>query len=571
MTTSAIRSILIPARARREPPVGAPALVPACLLALGFLPLVALQARALWDRPHCQAFPFAVLGGLVLTRLSTRQLGPLQPGTGPLTLAGLGLCWALLALAALSAWPWLGMFAAMATLLVLAFDLGGWRLLRAVLPAWAFVGFAVLLPSGADLFLISRLQSVVTRWGSPLLDALGVVHVPEGNVIRLDSRRLLVEEACSGINSLFTVVGCTLFFVLYTGRSWARGLFLVAAALVWVVLGNVARVVIVVLAEARWGLDLSHGMPHTLLGLVVLVAVLALTASTDRLLRFAGALGTIHWSEPILLAPKPAKPSGPAVEPLLPTALPDVRYTWLGSRPLGAAFGALGLAQVIWLWPPLVDAFSPNPVVERLKDVGEDDLPAQLGPFQRQRFQPVTRDVGDALGEFSRVWTYTSGPAKVTAAVDYPFRGWHELSVCYENNGWKLKDRVERHGDGEGGAGPIVEAKYDRPTGQALLLFGLDEADGRPLEARPARSLLGYLARRLNLAPASRAQPGGQRGGSRYAGLPPCYQVQLLVEADARQVDALKPQLDDLFNQFREAIRQRIARASKAGGKGGER
>jgi exosortase len=569
MTTSSIRSALIPPPARGGRPVATPALVPASLLALGFLPLVVLQARALWDRPHCRAFPFAVVGGLVLARLSTRQLGPLQPGTGRLTLAGLGSCLALLSAAGITAWPWLGMLAAMATLLVLAFDLGGWTLLRSVLPAWAFVAFAVLLPSGADLLLITRLQSVVTRWGSPLLDALGVIHVPEGNVIRLGSRRLLVEEACSGIHSLFAVLGCTLFFVLYARRSWARGLFLVAAALVWVVLGNVARVVTVVLAEGHWGIDLSHGVPHEALGLVILVAVLALTASTDRLLQFVAALGTVRWSAPILLAPKPTKPSAPAVEPLLPTALPDVRRTWLASRPLVAAFGVLGVAQLIWLWPPLVDAFSANPIAEHLKDLGEGDLPAQLGPFQRQGFQITTRDVGDALGEFSRVWTYTSGPARVTAAVDYSFRGWHELTVCYQNNGWKLKTRGERPGDGEGGTGPFVEATYDKPTGQqAILLYGLDEADGRPLEPRPARSILGYLARRLDPSPTARGKPGEQRAGSRYAGIPPCYQVQILVETGS---PADPQQFEDLFSQVRQAIREGSARALKAGGKGGER
>src|SRR5262245_52443472 len=113
MTTTAIRSILMPPRAPREQTAATSAIVPACLLALGFFPLVVLQARALWDRPHCRAFPFAVVGGLVLTRLSTRQLGPLQPGTGRLTLAGLGFCLVLLSAAGVSAWPWLGMLAAM--------------------------------------------------------------------------------------------------------------------------------------------------------------------------------------------------------------------------------------------------------------------------------------------------------------------------------------------------------------------------------------------------------------------------------------------------------------------------
>jgi exosortase len=462
------------------------------------------------------------------------------------------------------------MLSAMATLLVLTFGLGGWKLLRAVMAAWAFVSLAVLMPSRADLLLTSRLQSVVTRWGSPLLDALGVFHVIEVNVIRIGSRRLFVEEACSGIHSLFAVLGCTLFFVLYTRRAWPRAVFLVASAFVWVVLGNVARVVTVTLAQARWGLDLSHGWPHEALGLVILVAVLALTVSTDRLLQFISALTTVRWSEPIVLAPRQA-PSPPlGVEQPIPTKLPDVRRTWLASRPLGAAFGVLGIAQVIWLWPPLADAFSADPVVAKLKDLGENDLPARLGSFQRQESHTTTRDSGDPFGEFSRSWTYTNGQWTVAVGVDYPFRGWHELTGCYQNVGWVLESRVERPGDGQGGAGAFVEATFDTPPGRhAVLCFGLDEADGQELEPRPSRSLLGYLGNRLNLTPRSERKPGGRRAASRYVSMPPSYQVQVTIETNSPLPPSGREEVRAVFNQVRQTLRRRVAQEMGAGGKGG--
>src|SRR5205807_2358630 len=140
------------------------------------------------------------------------------------------LCLGLLVVAACSAWPWLGTSAAMATLLALAYGLGGGRLLRAVLPAWAFAGLAVLPPSGFDQALIFKLQALVSHWGSPVLDALGVLHVAEGNVIQVAGHRLLVEQACSGIHSLFAVLGVMLFFVLWEGRKpVGAGLLIIAA------------------------------------------------------------------------------------------------------------------------------------------------------------------------------------------------------------------------------------------------------------------------------------------------------------------------------------------------------
>src|SRR5437764_1482116 len=188
MTISETTPAIAPARAPRRGADSSWAIAAGSLLALGHLPLALLQGRLLWDRPHYRAFPFAVIGSLVLIKMATSRLGPLEPGRPRLTYALVGLCWCLLALAGLAAWPWLGMLAAMATLLTLGYGLGGWRLVRALLPGWMFACLALLPPSGADHNLISRLQALVTRWGGPVLDALGVYHVTEGNVIRLGNQ-----------------------------------------------------------------------------------------------------------------------------------------------------------------------------------------------------------------------------------------------------------------------------------------------------------------------------------------------------------------------------------------------
>lgn len=543
-------------------------ILPACLIALGFLPLVALQARALWDRPHLQAFPFAVAGGLVLAWMGTRLLGPLRPGSRRLTLAGLGLCWVLVALAGLVAWPWLGTLAAMLTLLTLSYGVGGARLALAVAPAWAFACLAVLPPTLADQWLINRLQSVVTRWGSPVLDALRVYHVTEGNVIKIGGQRLLVEEACSGIHSLFAVLGGSLFFVLWTRRAWPRALLLIAAAFLWVLLGNVARVVIVTIAQYRWGIDISHGWSHDALGIVILVGVLALTVSTDQLLRFVGALTKVRWREPMHAAARRAATPAPEPEPPRTTVLPDFRQTWLSSRAVGAAFGAVGVMQVFWLWPPLSVAFSISPIVARMEGLREGDLPARSGPFERVEFKTVTRENSDAFGQFSKEWRYRAGGKTVVVSVDYPFRGWHELSSCYQGIGWTLAGRADLPGGGEGGAGPYVEAALRQaPSRYATVLFGMDDLNGTPLGSRPTRNMFDFIANRLNVL-----GDGGQavRGsGSRYGTMPPAYQVQVLVETNEPLSDDAMQQLREMFDQARETFRERVASSPAVSGKKG--
>ena len=136
----------------------------------------------------------------------------------------------MLIVAGFSAFSWLAMAAAMTTLLAGAYGVGGPRLLRAVLPAWGFGAMALLTPLRWNLWLIGRLQSLVTTCAGPILDKLGVIHLTAGNMIRIASKPLLVEQACSGVSSLFAGVGVTCFYVVWTGRklgpapawSWRR-------------------------------------------------------------------------------------------------------------------------------------------------------------------------------------------------------------------------------------------------------------------------------------------------------------------------------------------------------------
>ena len=204
----------------------------------------------------------------------------------------------MLVLAAFSAWPWLGAAAAMITLLAGTYGIGGARLLRAVLPAWGFVALAMLTPVPMEDWLINHLQTLVTTCASPVLDALGVIHLSEGNVIRITSRPLMVEQACSGVSSLFATIGVTLFYVLWTGRRTGQAVALILTASCWVVLGNIVRVVAVVLAAARWDVDLANGWRHELWGFVIFALVLGLTLSTDRLLQFLAVLTTIRLACP---------------------------------------------------------------------------------------------------------------------------------------------------------------------------------------------------------------------------------------------------------------------------------
>ncbi len=545
-----------------------PAVLPMSLLAFGYAPLLILRGRLLLDCPHLSAFPLAVIAGGVLAWKGARGLGTLEPGSQARSVAVMRLALAMLIVAGFSAFSWLAVAAAMMTLLAGAYGIGGARLLWAVLPAWGLGAMALLTPLRLELWLIGRLQSLVTTCAGPVLDNLGVIHLTEGNMIRIASRSLLVEQACSGVSSLFAGVGVTCFYVVWTGRKFGPALALVLASACWVVLGNVARVVTVVTAAAYWEVDLASGWRHEMLGFLIFAVFLALTLSTDRLLQFLGAMTTIRLIWPGYYhgtcEDNATQKAAVAVSP--PTQFADLGQTWLVSKRIGAVSVVLGLLQVVWLWPLLVEAIrgysGPLPVqslIVTLKSLSEGDLPDTLGPYRRRRFETKVRGAVSSFGEFSREWHYRSDIMPVTAAVDFPFRGWHELTQCYQGLGWTLKDRMIRPDNEPGsvGTGPCVEAVFERQPGRhAALIFGFDGQYGDEFEPPSASSMLD-VDKHLDILRFARRRLGGLMDLGDQS-MTDGYQVQLLIVTDTPLLPTQWTEARAIFAQVRREVRRRM-------------
>jgi exosortase len=215
------------------------------LLTLACLPWLFLHAANLWQRSEYQFFPLVLAGSVVLAVRAVKGLNAWVPGARRLTFALLGCCWVGLLLASLPYSPRLGTMAALVLLGVALYAVGGAALCRRLLPAWAFLWLFGLPPTSLDQRLMTGLQGLTARWSSNVLDVFGVWHVLAGNVIEVPGQRLLVEDACSGVHSLFAVLTCTLFLAIWLRYHWLRALLLLAMAVFWVLLANVARVVAV--------------------------------------------------------------------------------------------------------------------------------------------------------------------------------------------------------------------------------------------------------------------------------------------------------------------------------------
>jgi exosortase len=518
-------------------------------LALAHVPLLIMHLTQIWLRPHYQFFPLVFLGAGVLAVTRSRGLGSLSPGSSRRSYALLGVAWATLAGAVLLYSSWLG---AVATLLMLAavlYALGGGRLFRQMLPAWLLLWLVVPPPFELDRGLILALQTLASDWSSSVLDQLGVFHVMAGNVVEVQGRRLLVEESCAGINSLFSVTALTVFFVLLARRPPIWAVLVIAAALGWVLAANVARITGVVYAATRCEIDLSEGWRHDVLGVIVFAAALLMIWSTDRFFLFLTAPGKL----PVNCAPPVQEKAGPSSR----TRLPDVRKTLLGNMGVAVAYGLLA---VLWLASYGLSAAESMPTASRvsgwLESLDATAVPENVGPWRRHEFDVKTRNPGSAFGEQSRVWTYRCGQNLAVLSLDYSFPCWHDLTRCYTAQGWTVDEQItfpEQALKGNVKVG-FVEAQLSRPGYRSgYLLFCQLTDNGEFLQPRRGGAELSVhrhqsILRRWwdSLNGVSRSPAGDPPG--------PIYQVQLFIESYSPLSPAEKTKARNVFLEGTAAL-----------------
>lgn len=429
-------------------------------LTLAFFPLLTWMSVRLWYRPHYQFFPILLMsvGYLAYLRFSDLPKQASRPWLRRI-LAMTSLFFLLIA--TLFASPLIGLIAALFCSLAVVYTVGGWPWLRSWLPLWGTLWLLVPPPNNLDLLLIDGLQSLVVRVSSRALDLLGVLHLRVGHVLEVPGKRLLVDEACSGIHGLFSTLAFVLLYAIYLHRSLLQSLFLIIVCLFWVIVCNVLRVTLIGWCDARWGFDLSTGWPHTVLGLLTFAMGLGLILSSERFLWFV---------LPMFI---PTSPSELADEIRSPTDLLPWQHTWLTSWSCLSLFALLGVIHA-GEWGVRFLALPQRSAADAVPSLS---LPKELAGWKRLDDHPCERSW--PMGVHSQAWAYRKGSHVAVLAVDAPLRGYHPLQICYRNSGWTI-DRLVCLESGSSPDGlPRTEAIVNRPSGRfGLVMFSLIAESG---------------------------------------------------------------------------------------------
>ncbi len=518
-------------------------------LVLGPLPLVIVFLVQLWQqRPHYQFVPLylAALGGLCWMNRPTELLDPVRRSFWQRCFLVAGF--AVFLPAALLFSPWLGMIAWLLLLPGALLDLLSRPASQKLLPVWVISWFVVPPPFQWDVDLLQWLRSQTSQVTGVVLDALGVIHLQAGNTFEVPGQQFFVEDACSGIHSLLAIVGVALLCSVYVRLPLLASLFALLCAAGAAIALNIVRVLAVVLAFTRWGLDLSKGWPHELLGLALFGVALLFLGSVQQFWLF--------WFAPMNANPLvSATNTGTAIAPSQAAVEPRHAVGWL---PVAAT-----IALLLWI-PQLthgIRILAAAPAFRASLDprqtavaVDQQALPAELQGWKQIDYRTAQRDRHHLEGEFSRQWTYQAPWGLVKLSFDFPFEGAHPLFRCYQATGWTTSvERTVSATDAPGGFQQVALRRREFEVG-ALVYSLWDEqgtliapSGGSDRNARP-RPLLVRLRDRI--VPAI---------NTAVAAPSTTYQFQALVTGEFPLGEAEQDDLLQFFLEARDRLRKQFA------------
>ena len=254
-----------------------------------FLPVLLTYLPQLWTREHYRFFPFAFAATSILAvARGSRQLNT-DVSASRWTLRLLTFLFAEICLVAgvFYGSPWLCFVGFVITLGLL---LDFWNESNCDRSLWYLILPIVLIvrpPLNLDESAIHALQRLTSKFASSFLSAVHVDHILSGNIIQpIVGPALLVAEACSGVQSVFTLMFVAAFVGISRRYALARTILLIATSVFWALIMNVFRVIAIAMAQTQLQLDLTSGWKHEAVGYVGILLAICFMLSTDRLLLF---------------------------------------------------------------------------------------------------------------------------------------------------------------------------------------------------------------------------------------------------------------------------------------------
>ncbi len=168
--------------------------------------------------------------------------------------------------------------------------------LRAMLKEWFplfYLGLAIPPPNWVMTKITGPLKEFVSFAATDILRLFDIPVAREGVTLFVAQYQLLVEDACSGMNSLVGLTALGLFYIyLMRGSSLVYALVLTSLIIPIAIIANIMRIMILIVLTYVYGDEVAQGFLHFAAGIFLFGSSLLMIFLIDALIfRFRRRLG----------------------------------------------------------------------------------------------------------------------------------------------------------------------------------------------------------------------------------------------------------------------------------------
>lgn len=217
-------------------------------------------------------FAIAVVAGALRFRQIERFA---RPGSAAVTIAALAVAIAVTVTARLVGELALQMVGAVIGIVALLYGLCGAAVVGRLWMPLLLLLASIPLPYFIEQALTARLKLAIAAWSVDLVRAVGLDAANSGNALYVDQYELLVDAACSGLNSIVSLAVVGLFYAFWRHRDdWAATIILALLVVPVAILCNVARVCLILITVHYFGDRPLATALHPAVGIVMFMVAL---------------------------------------------------------------------------------------------------------------------------------------------------------------------------------------------------------------------------------------------------------------------------------------------------------
>jgi exosortase B len=148
-----------------------------------------------------------------------------------------------------------------------------------------FIVFMIPLPGILVDAVTGPLKQHVSELAEIILYQVGYPIARSGVTLTIGQYQLLVADACSGLNSMFSLSALGLLYLyLMQHKSWLRNGVIIASLLPIAFAANVVRVMVLVLVTYHFGDEAGQGFIHGFAGILLFIISLLFLFALDGVL-----------------------------------------------------------------------------------------------------------------------------------------------------------------------------------------------------------------------------------------------------------------------------------------------